>query len=96
MFQPNPETEIITYAGQFGYPWRQWYAGITNDAKRRLFDDHGVAETGRWIYRTLPSVAEARRLEAALLRRGMDGGAGGGDNTSTVVYAYLKTGTTNP
>ena len=69
-----------------------WYAGITNDAERRLFTEHKVNKRdGAWIYGTADSVAAAKEIEGALLQQGCQGGSGGGTAGSRVVYAYRIT-----
>ena len=69
-----------------------WYAGITNDAERRLFTEHKVnKKDGAWIYGTAESFAAAREVEDALLEQGCQGGRGGGNVDSRVVYAYRIT-----
>ena len=80
-----------------GETYSQCYVGITSDVDSRLFGDHNVSkEHGRWIYRTATSHTIAREVEQHFLDAGMDGGAGGGDASSKIVYAYKKTSTTNP
>ena len=66
-----------------------WYAGITSDPKRRLFEEHGVSKkNGKWIWRKAGNVRDARNIEQSLLRWGCVGGSGGGDDSSLFVYAY--------
>lgn len=80
-----------------GYP--AWYAGISNDAERRLFDEHGVPrEKGKawYIWDTASSNAVARRVEQYLIGLGCDGAAGGGEEDANMVYAYKKTASTDP
>ena len=73
------------------------YVGITSDVDDRIFGDHKVSrENGHWIYRTASSHSVARDVEKHFLDAGMDGGGGGGDKTSRIVYAYKKTSSTNP
>ena len=73
------------------------YVGVTSDVESRLFGDHSVSkENGHWIYRTASSDSVAREIEQHFLDAGMDGAPGGGDETSTIVYAYKKTSNTNP
>ncbi len=74
-----------------------WYVGITNDPKDRLFSEHGVDEqSGNWIHAPADTNQIARDVEKYFLDKGCDGGGGGGDNSSTKVYAYKKTQSTNP
>jgi hypothetical protein len=88
--------EILAYINRFTEAYSEWYAGIASNAKTRLFTEHGVSEpSGHWIFRTLPSDTDARIVEQALLKLGCDGGKGGGDSSTTQVYAYLKTSQTN-
>ena len=76
--------------------YANWYVGITNDPKNRLFKDHGVSQNGAWIYRQADTTEIARDVEFFFLSQGCDGGSGGGDDDSGFVYAYKKTSSTNP
>jgi len=90
--------EIVKYMQQGGTSAREWYVGITNDAKRRLFGEHGVQEQGDpWIFRTALNDAQARIAEDHLINRvGTDGGPGGGGSDCKIVYAYPKQSWTTP
>ena len=89
--------EIAAHIQKQGGPMSDWYAGITANIDQRLFDDHAVPKKGHWwIHRKAASSVAARTAEKALLDQGCDGGPGGGDGSSTVVYAYLKSSHTNP
>lgn len=80
-----------------GKKYSECYVGITSDVEGRLFGDHNVSKkNGHWIYRTASSHSVAREVEQHFLNAGMDGGAGGGDRSSEIVYAYMKTSSTNP
>lgn len=80
-----------------GVNYKDCYVGITSDVESRLFGDHKVSrENGHWIYRTASSDSVAREIEQYFLDAGMDGGPGGGDSSSKIVYAYKKTSDTNP
>ena len=71
------------------------YVGITNDAERRLFDEHNVdRKKGIWIYRKGNSDKIARDVEQHFLAKGCKGGSGGGDKDSEFVYCYKITSTT--
>jgi hypothetical protein len=75
----------------------QWYVGIASDLRQRLFNDHRVSEQqGVWAYIPADTSAIARSVETTYHNAGCDGGPGGGDNTTVVVYAYLKSGGTSP
>ena len=66
-----------------------WYVGITKDVEERLFAFHNVKEKGgAWIHRIASSSKIAREIEKELLDLGCEGGPGGGDDDSDIVYAY--------
>lgn len=90
--------DIIGYVRIRGGQHSDWYVGISNDAQSRLFNDHRVYEqTGAWIFRTAYSSQEARETELYLIQvLGFDGGPGGGNDLSKMIYAYRKTLLTNP
>lgn len=68
------------------------YVGITNDVDRRLFGFHRVPkENYWWIYLPADDVQTARRVEKHCLKEGMQGGDGGGNNNSRIVYCYEVT-----
>jgi len=69
--------------------YSEWYVGITNNAERRLFDEHAVdSNRNPWIYQYAATSDDARSIEAYFLDLGCQGGSGGGDDTSNIVYAY--------
>ena len=69
-----------------------WYVGIAAKPRERLFDDHSVDEdSGAWIHRRASSDSVAREIEKHFLDKGAQGGAGGGDEDTTAVYAYKIT-----
>ena len=83
---------INAHIRQYGDSFRQWYVGISKDARSRLFSGHNVDEGGDpWIYDTAFSSQEARDVENYFVNSlGTDGGTGGGDYTSNQVYAYRR------
>lgn len=89
--------EIIEYIkGCSGKNLSDYYAGISKDARDRLFNDHSVDEqSGCWIYRKAINIDSARETEKELLKKGMKGGDGGGDESSVYVYCYQITNQTN-
>ena len=84
--------EVTTYIQNNGGVYFEWYVGIASDPRQRLFVEHGVKEIGDvWIFSTADNASMARAAEKHLLDvLRADGGPGGGDNTTTVVYAYKK------
>jgi hypothetical protein len=94
------DTEIIAQMDAYmqgieGYTNAGWYVGIAANPEARLFTDHSVyRDKGAWIYCPATSDTAARAVEDTYHAAGCDGGPGGGDFTTTFVYAYLKTRTT--
>jgi hypothetical protein len=86
---------IAAHVQSCGGSYSEWYCGIAADAQERLFNDHSVdSKNGRWIYRQCANSADARAVEDYFVQRGMKGGPGGGDSTTTYVYAYRITSST--
>lgn len=80
-----------------GFP-KEWYVGISQDARKRLFEDHWVDEMKHlWVYRKADTNKKAREIEDYFLNKvGTDGGPGGGDTSAKTVYVYKKNSHTNP
>ena len=81
-----------------GGNYGNWYVGISKDARERLLIGHNVSEKkDSWIYRKTSSSEIAREIEDYFVKMlGTDGGTGGGDDTTDMVYAYKKGTHTNP
>jgi hypothetical protein len=89
--------EIKAYIDKLGWPYSAWYAGIASNVETRLFTDHNISRSDdKWVYDGCPNNQGARSVESELLKLGCDGGSGGGDQSSTYAYAYLKSHGTNP
>jgi hypothetical protein len=81
--------EILAYVGTSRFA--DWYVGITNNVEDRLFGAHSVnRQFGAWYHTLALDANHSRSVEQALLNIGFDGGNGGGDNTTTYVYAFRK------
>ena len=81
--------EIAKHITKRGGGIKKWYVGIAADPEERLFDDHSVdRKKDAWIYRTASSSEIARDVEKHFLRKGADGGTGGGSEDTKSVYAY--------
>ncbi|WP_069130042.1 hypothetical protein [Rhodohalobacter halophilus] len=86
------ETYIQKCSGNY---YREYYVGISEDARNRLFNDHKVDEdAGCWIYDTANSHMAARDVEKHFIAKGMKGGGGGGSEKSDMVYVYQITNST--
>lgn len=81
---------IKNYANKEGSGYSNWYCGIASDPKKRLFNDHNVPTNSWWIYQDAMTEQDARDTENYLLHFGFDGDTGGGDHSTTYVYAYKK------
>lgn len=80
-----------------GLPHSRWYVGIAENPKERVFGAHSVSEElDIFFICKANSAEEARIAENELLKKGCDGGSGGGNQDSIWVYAYLKSNRTNP
>jgi hypothetical protein len=89
--------EMLEFIQKEGGHPRTWCVGITNDPKRRLFDEHQVHyQDDAWIYRATSSEDEARRVEEYFLAYGLIGGAGRRLLASCAVYAYRRSIRTQP
>ena len=90
--------EIVAHIRKEGSGAGHWYAGIASDWKDRL-QDHGVdteTENHWYIARECEDDESARSVEEALIEYVCDGGGGGGSKSTTWVYAYRKTASTDP
>jgi len=80
--------EILSYIG--GDDPRNWYVGIAQYPRDRLFGGHGVREQlDSWIYVPTPSTEIAREIERYFINeKQTKGGDGGGNGFTKSVYAY--------
>lgn len=84
--------EIHAYILRIGGHQSNWYVGIANDPRDRLFNGHGVGEHGGvWIHINAGTETIARAVEKSFLDWGCAGGGGGGDANTCYVYAYQIT-----
>ena len=90
--------EIKAHIQKEGSGYRNWYVGISEDARDRLFNGHRVPKADAWwILREASSASVAREVEEYFVSTlGTDGAPGGGSDKSNQVYAYKKTSVTNP
>lgn len=89
---------FLNYFQKYGGPLNKWYVGISQDAIKRLFDEHNVQPNDPHMFEIANNVEEAREIENYFIdsKRGMDGAAGGGDYLATSVYIYKKGPHTRP
>jgi hypothetical protein len=84
--------EMEDHVRSRGGAYSSWYVGVATDPEQRLFNDHNVSrENGYWIYRWCANSSDARGIEDYFIRKGMQGGPGGGDKDTSAVYAYKIT-----
>ena len=82
--------KIESYMREYGKTTTEkLYIGITNDVDRRLFGFHRVPRRDYWwIYLPADDAETARKVEKHFIEAGMQGGVGGGNNNSEIVYCY--------
>jgi hypothetical protein len=88
--------EVAVHMSKYGVNYQEWYAGVAADPKARLFNDHGVKETGdAWISRQCVNAASARDIERYFMKKGCKGGQAGEvsevseDKSTLFFYAYM-------
>ena len=89
--------DFLAHMRQCGGSWQNWYVGIAEDPKARLFTDHNVSKDGdSWIHSAHAGTdTVARNVEQYFLSYGCVGGPGGGSSRSCFVYAYKVAPHTN-
>jgi hypothetical protein len=89
--------EMLEFIQKEGGHPKTWYVGVTDNAQKRLFDDHQVHyQDDAWIYRTAASEIEAQRVQDYFLDYGLDGRKKALCSGSCMVYAYRKGISTEP
>lgn len=74
--------------------YSEFYIGVSQNAVKRLFEEHHVdKENSWWIYTTAISSEVARQVKKHFLDLGMRGGTDV-DYKSKMVYCYVVTPTT--
>ena len=88
--------EFKEYYQKHGKGTNNWYIGIAENARERLFKKHNVDEkNGVWIYDRAISSEIAREIEDELIKElNTKGDQGGGSDKTDYVYAYKITGPT--
>ena len=75
--------------------YSEFYIGVSNNAPKRLFEEHHVdRENSWWIYITAANANIAKEVELHYLELGMRGEENNHDDTSRTVYCYAVTPTT--
>jgi hypothetical protein len=83
--------EILEFIQREGGHPRIWCIGVTNDPRRRLFDEHQVHyQKDAWIYRTAMSESEALQVQSYFLEFGLNESEEGWWPGACTVYAYRK------
>jgi len=82
---------FLSYMRRRVVPFSAWYAGITTECEKALFDEHSVPRDDHpCICQEALSASEARRAKAQLLLEGCSGDRYAGDPSAMFVYVYLK------
>jgi hypothetical protein len=59
---------FVRYVERCGGPPDQWYVGVTGDARKRLFRDHGIREKNdAWFYARAVSSSAAREVRRRVM-----------------------------
>ncbi len=75
-----------------GGVFSDWYCGITNDVRRRVFEEHRLPENGLLFSCECASKGQAEAVENAFIEgNNCAGGRGGGNDESVHVYVYKMT-----
>lgn len=87
------EQSVIKAINEYLAKWpslkiSDFYAGITDDFKRRLFNEHKLKQTDIWIACPCDSKETAIAIEKMCLSSGMQGDTGGG-NKDSVGYIVM-------
>jgi hypothetical protein len=87
----NIVMEMLEFIYREGGHPEAWCVGITNDPRRRLFDEQQVHyQNDAWIYRTAASESEALRVQTYFLEFGLAEGEEGWRPGACMVYAYRR------
>jgi hypothetical protein len=82
--------EVVTHMCKYAGKYQDWYAGVAANAKEKLFNDHGVKETGdAWICRDCVNDVTARQVERYFMKRGCKGGPVDEGESTRYFYAYI-------
>lgn len=81
---------IIGHIRNNGADYSNWYVGIAEDARQRLFTDHNVSEElGFWAFIPASSSEDARIVEKYIIDNyKTKGDTGGGSDKTKYVYTY--------
>jgi len=89
--------EMLEFIQREGGHPKIWCIGLTNDPRRRLFDEHQVHyQNDAWIYRTAASEAEALYVQTYFSQIGLYEVGGELRSGYRMVYAYKKSINTKP
>jgi hypothetical protein len=89
--------EMLEFIQKEGGHPQTWCVAVTNDPRRRLFDEHQVHyQNDAWIYRTAVSESEALHVQSYFLEFGLNEAGGSWGSDFRMVYAYKKSINTKP
>ncbi len=82
--------EVMVHMGKYSVKYQDWYAGIAADPKEKLFNGHGVKESGdAWIFRRCVNNNAAREIERHFVKKGCKGGSVDEEKETLFFYAYM-------
>lgn len=89
---------IKTHIRKRGGTYPAWVVGVSVDAHKKLFNQHGVRrKKDRWILMHARSASVARRVKAYMIKTlGTLGRTSSEEKEGDFVYAYRKTEHTQP
>ena len=85
------DRHIRTYGGAYS----AWYVGVACDPNDRLLNGHNAnGQSNAARYWDAGSEETARSIERFFIKKGCQGGAGGGDSNTKYVYVYKVSSST--
>ena len=88
--QEKAISAIEVHMGKFTSPPTNWYIGIANNVRQKLFIEHNVSEQNdKWIYTTLESNDSAKEIKRHFVNIGLQS-EDSNDELGNIIFAYQK------
>jgi len=82
---------IETHMLRFKVNPNSWYVGITNNIRKKLFEEIGVSEQNdNWIYITTENNDSAKEIKKQLLSNGLSNINVSEDEIGNIIFVYQK------